>query len=152
MTSPDGIRYSEWKDLAKIAEGHYQTSAQHQNTLGTSFNFHPVKEFENGLNYRTNLYYIQTDDFGKNWKSADGKLLDIPLTEIQNPALVKDYASEGLLVYINDLTYDADGNPVILYVTSKGFRAGPEKGPRSLAYRKIYRFRLGHPSGHPIRQ
>lgn len=131
MTSPDGIRYSEWKDLAKIAEGHYQTSAQHQNTLGTSFNFHPVKELENGLNYRTNLYYIQTDDFGKNWKSADGKLLDIPLTEIQNPALVKDYASEGLLVYINDLTYDADGNPVILYVTSKGFEAGPEKGPRT---------------------
>lgn len=131
MTSPDGIDYSEWKDLAAIEEGHYQTSGQTGNKLGTSFNFHPIKKDENGLNYRTNLYYIQTKDFGKSWGTADGKQLEIPLKDIQNPALVKDYFSEGLLVYINDLTYDQHGMPVILYVTSKGYEAGPEKGPRT---------------------
>lgn len=131
MTSEDGISYSEWKNLATIEEGHYQSSGQSGNTLGTSFNFHPVKEGENGLNYRTNLYYIQTKDFGKSWETANGTEIKIPLRDIQNQALVKDYFSEGLLVYINDLTFDQNGNPVILYVTSQGYEAGPEKGPRT---------------------
>lgn len=130
MTSEDGVNYSEWKDLAIIEEGHYQTSGQYQNTLGTSFNFHPIKEGENGLNYRTNLYYLQTQNFGKSWEIADGKDIQIPLKDIENPGLVKDYFSENLLVYINDLTYDQDGRPVILFLTSKGYEAGPEMGPR----------------------
>jgi len=131
MTSPDGITYSQWKDIAVIEEGHYQTSGHSGNTLGTSFNFHPVKEGENGLNFRTNLYYVQTPDFGKSWQTAGGEAIPVPLNEIQNPALIKDYASLGLLVYINDLTFDRNGNPVILYVTSKGYEAGPEKGART---------------------
>ena len=45
--------------------------------------------------------------------------------------MVKDYHSLGLNVYINDLAYDAKGNPVILYLTSKGYEAGPENGPRT---------------------
>lgn len=131
MTSTDGIHYSTWNNLAMIEEGHYQTSGQYKNKLGTSFNYHPVKENENGLNYRTNLYYIQTTDFGKNWQNANGVNLDIPLKTIKNGALVKDYASEGLNVYINDLAYDTNGYPIILYLTSKGYEAGPEKGPRT---------------------
>ncbi|GAA0878595.1 BNR-4 repeat-containing protein [Algoriphagus jejuensis] len=131
MTSPDGITYSEWKDLAAIEEGHYQTSGQSGNTLGTSFNFHPVKEGENGLNYRTNLYYIQTTDFGKSWQTASGEDVQIPLNKIQNPALVKDFFSQGLLVYINDLAFDQDERPVILFVTSRGYEAGPQNEPRT---------------------
>ncbi|ERM80927.1 hypothetical protein P872_12085 [Rhodonellum psychrophilum GCM71 = DSM 17998] len=130
MTSPDGEQYSEWKDLAAIQEGHYQTSGQIGEVLGTSFNFHPYKENENGLNYRTNLYYIQTKDFGKTWQNANAVDLTLPLTTVENPALIKDYQALGLNVYINDLTYDALGNPVILFVTSKGYEAGPEMGPR----------------------
>lgn len=131
MTSNNGINYSTWNDLATIEEGHYQTSGQYKNTLATSFNYHPVKEGENGLNYRTNLYYIQTKDFGKTWESANGETLQIPLKEIKNAALVKDYASLGLNVYINDLAFDEKGYPVILYLTSKGFEAGPDHGPRT---------------------
>ena len=131
MTSPDGVHYSEWKDLSTIQEGHYQTSGQFQNKLASSFNFHPIKVGENGLNYRSNLYYIQTQDFGKNWQNVKGENLNLPLKEIENPALVKDYFSDGLNVYINDLAFDAKGNPVILYVTGKGYEAGPEKGPRT---------------------
>ena len=130
MTSPDGVHYSEWKDLSTIQEGHYQTSGQFQNKLASSFNFHPIKVGENGLNYRSNLYYMQSKDFGKSWQSADGKQLTLPLTAIQNPALIKDYYAEGLNVYINDVNFDKKGRPVILYITSKGYEAGPEKGPR----------------------
>lgn len=131
MTSKDGVNYSEWKDLATIEEGHYQTSGQHKNKLGSTFNYHPVKEGENGLNYRTNLYYIQTQDFGKTWETANGKKVKIPLTTIQNDALIKDYKSLGLNVYINDLAFDQNGFPVILYLTSKGYEAGPKDGPRT---------------------
>lgn len=131
MTSKDGVNYSDWKDLATIEEGHYQTSGQFNNKLGSAFNFHPVKVGENGLNYRSNLYYIQTRNFGETWQSAKGDELNLPLTAISNAALVKDYHSLGLNVYINDLAYDGKGNPVILYLTSKGYEAGPENGPRT---------------------
>ncbi|MDQ8005892.1 MAG: BNR-4 repeat-containing protein [Pedobacter sp.] len=129
MTSANGINYSEWKDLATIAEGHYQTSGKFGDKIATSFNFHPVKEGENGLNYRTNLYYIQTRDFGKTWQNVKGQNLTIPLKEVQNDALVKDYQSLGLNVYINDLAFDNAGNPIILYITSKGYQAGPANAP-----------------------
>lgn len=131
MTSQNGINYSDWKDIAAIEEGHYQTSGSFGNVVGTSFNFHPIKVGENGLNYRSNLYYLQTSDFGKSWQNAQGETLDIPLKNIQNQALVKDYYSDGLNVYINDLAYDQTGKPVILYLTSKGYEAGPEQGPRT---------------------
>ncbi|WP_026903208.1 BNR-4 repeat-containing protein [Pedobacter glucosidilyticus] len=131
MTSKDGVHYSEWKDIAIIEEGHYQTSGSYRNTVGTSFNFHPIKTGENGLNYRSNLYYMQTSDFGKSWQNAKNETLSVPLKEINNSALVKDYYSQGLNVYINDLAYDETGKPVILYLTSKGYEAGPEKGPRT---------------------
>lgn len=130
MTSQNGVNYSDWKDIGTIEEGHYQTSGSFKNTVGTSFNFHPIKVGENGLNYRSNLYYIQTSDFGKSWQNAKGETLNVPLKDIQNQALVKDYYSDGLNVYINDLAYDQSGNPVILYLTSKGYEAGPEQGPR----------------------
>lgn len=130
MTSPDGVHWSEWKDIANIEDGHYQTSGQWGKRIGTSFNYHPDKKVGGGLNYRTNLYYVYTDDHGKSWRTADDKLVQTPLTTIKNPALVHDYASEGLKVYINDLNFDADGHPVILYELTTGFEPGPENGPR----------------------
>jgi hypothetical protein len=130
MKSSDGIKYGEWIDLATIEEGHYQTSGQYKNKLATAFNFHPIKQNENGLNYRSNLYYIQSVDFGKTWRTVDGKTLQLPLSTIENPALVKDYYGLGLNVYINDLTFDKKGNPIILYLTGKGYEAGPKNGAR----------------------
>jgi hypothetical protein len=43
---------------------------------------------------------------------------------------VRDYRSEGRLVYINDIQIDADGHPVILYVTATSFQPGPPGEPR----------------------
>lgn len=131
FTSQDGVSYSEWQDLAVIEEGHYQTSGSYQDKkIGSAFNFHPIKEGENGLNYRTNLYYIETTDFGKTWQAAGGDTITLPLNQITNKALVREYRSQGLNVYINDLDYDNAGRPVILFITSKGYQAGPEEGPR----------------------
>ncbi len=130
MTSPDGISWSEWKDIAHIEEGHYQTSCFQNGTVGTSFNYHPNLKDEPGLNYRTNLYYLQNEGFSGNWHTVDGKEVILPLTERDNPALVAEYASRGMNVYINDLAFDGNGYPAILYITSKGYQAGPVSGPQ----------------------
>lgn len=130
MTSADGIHWSPWKDLANMEEGHYQTSGQKGTRVGTSFNHHPNVKKGAGLDYRTNLYYLQIDDFGKSWTTVEGKQASLPLHTGDTAALVKNYAREGLNVYINDLNFDTAGNPVILYETSKGPEPGPQNGMR----------------------
>ena len=130
MTSRDGVHWSEWKDLANVEEGHYQTSGQSGKRISTAFNYHPNRKDGPGLDFRTNLYYLSTDDFGKAWQTASGQAVQIPLTDINNEALIHNYESEGLKVYINDLNFDEKGNPVILYETTKGWEPGPENGPR----------------------
>lgn len=130
MTSRDGIHWSEWKDLAVIDEGSYQSSGQRGKRIGTSFNYHPHRQERRGLNYRTNLYCLITDDCGKTWKTVKGTTVNLPLTTVSNEALVHDYSAEGMNVYISDLNFDKKGNPVILYLTSKGPYSGPENDPR----------------------
>jgi len=131
MTSPDGVKWSKWTRLAAIHQGHYQVSAASEKKAGTAFNFHPEKK---GLNWRTNLYYIETtplEEQGKTWRAVDGKELTLPLTEVKNPALVHDYRAEGLNVYLKDLRFDEEGMPVILFLTSKGYESGPKNDPRT---------------------
>ncbi|MCC2686211.1 MAG: hypothetical protein K0R75_3110, partial [Paenibacillaceae bacterium] len=128
MTSRDGRQWSEWQRLAAIEEGHYQVSNITAGKSATSFNFHPLGQ---GLNYRTNLYYMETADFGKTWRTVDGKKLELPLTEPINPALVHEYQSEGLKIYTIDLQFDHRGNPVILYIATNGYESGPANGPRT---------------------
>lgn len=125
MTSPDGVHWSEPQLLGNIEKGHYQVSWRSGNKVATAFNYHPNK---GGLNARTNLYYMETKDFGQTWTNIEGKKLDLPLTSIQNPALVRDYAAIRLLVYIQDLNFDSRGYPVILYNTSRGWGPGPKNG------------------------
>ena len=127
-TSADGITWSEDTKIAGF-DGHYQVSWPWRNKLGTAFNWHPPV---GGLNARTNLYYMETNDFGRTWTAADGKLLDVPLGSPQNGALVRDYQSEGLLVYVNDVNFDRRGRPVIFYNLSKGYESGPKRRPRTM--------------------
>ena len=113
-TSPDGVHWSEDRKLAAFG-GHYRISWLHGNKIGTAFNYHPG----GNVNARTNLYYVETTDFGKTWQNIKGERIDTPLTTVQNNALVHDYASEGLLVYLKDINFDSEGNPVILYITKQ---------------------------------
>ncbi|MBN2131637.1 MAG: BNR-4 repeat-containing protein, partial [Sedimentisphaerales bacterium] len=111
-----------------IDVGHYQTSIANERKAGTVLNYHPKGK---GLNWRTNLYYLETTDFGKSWHAANGRNLDLPLTDPQNAALVHDCEKEGLLAYLKDIRFDEHGLPVILYITSKGFESGPKNDPRT---------------------
>jgi len=128
MTSPDGMHWSPWQRLAAIDQGHYQISSVNESKAGTALNYHPKGK---GLNWRTNLYYLETTDSGQSWHAADGSPVTVPLTEPQNPALIHDYEKDGLLVYLKDIRFDAAGHPVILFITSKGFEAGPKNDPRT---------------------
>lgn len=123
-TSPDGINWTEGKKLAAFG-GHYQISWRHKNKVGTAFNYHPK-----GVDTRTNLYYMESRDFGETWHNVSGEKIETPLDSPDNIALVHNYESEGLLVYLNDINFDTEGNPVIQYVTSPGWHPGPENMPR----------------------
>lgn len=128
MSSPDGIRWSAWQRLAAIDMGHYQISAADDKKCAAVFNFHPDGK---GLNWRTNLYYVETSDFGKSWHSIDGRRLSLPLTKANNPARVHDFQSQSLNVYLKDIRLDAEHRPVILFLTSKGYESGPKNNPRT---------------------
>ncbi|GMU22458.1 MAG: hypothetical protein AMXMBFR13_25440 [Phycisphaerae bacterium] len=129
MTSADGRQWSQRRLLSSIDEGHYQVSRpMGRGRVGTSFMYHPKGK---GLNWRTNLYYMESADFGRTWKTADGRPLELPVKDVINPALVHEYEPQGLLVYIQDITPDPDGRPVILYTTSKGYQSGPANDPRT---------------------
>ncbi|MFA6563792.1 MAG: BNR-4 repeat-containing protein [Verrucomicrobiia bacterium] len=124
-TSRDGVTWSDDRKLAGMG-GHYQVSGAHGRKVASFCNYHPG----GSVDKRTNLYYVQTEDFGKTWTTADGKPLETPLSEVQNPALVVDYAAQGKLQYTCDLNFDREGRPLLLHVTSRGYAPGPENDPR----------------------
>ncbi|MDR0337359.1 MAG: BNR-4 repeat-containing protein [Planctomycetaceae bacterium] len=133
MSSSNGIEWSEWRPFAGILHGHYQSTGVSKNgKIGSSFNFHPNNKQSGriGLNYRSNLYYMETKNAGKTWQNAQGEPVTVPLKEIENNALVHDYYSENQNVYIMDVNFDKDEKPVILYLTSKGYESGPKNDPR----------------------
>jgi len=126
MTSPDGKTWSKFNRLSTIVGGSYQISIAKPGKAATCFDYHP----KSVCNDRTNLYYLETTDFGKTWQTADGTSVELPLTEVNNPALVHDYQAENLLVYIKDIRLDEQNRPILLYTTSKGYDSGPQNDPR----------------------
>jgi hypothetical protein len=129
MTSnPDGTVWNDRKQLSYFGEGHYQISGSWKSKkTGIAFNQHPKGK---GLNWRTNIYYMESDDFGATWKNVKGETLTTPLTNKVNAALVLEYESKGRNCYIKDTQFDSKGNPIILFVLSKGYESGPANGPR----------------------
>jgi hypothetical protein len=116
------------RQLLDIGMGSYAVSWSDGRRVAMVADFHPKP---GGLNARTNIYYLETRDFGQTWTNVRGDVLTLPLTEPQNPALVHDFAGEKLLVYLKDLAFDADGRPVILYLTATSYKSGPAGGPRA---------------------
>lgn len=137
-TSRDGMSWipSHSTQLLDVTEnngkGEYQMARPIGERVGVVANFHP-----GGLNHRTNLYYLETSDFGQTWKNVAGVKLDLPLKTTINPALIHDYHAEHMMVYMKDFNFDEEGRPVILYLTvsdadGKGHLPGPERGERML--------------------
>ena len=123
----DGTTFSEPKPIADIEQGSYHVSWSDGKRVATAFDFHPK---QGGLNARTNLHYLETRDFGRTWTTVAGEKVALPLTDVKNAALVRDFQREGLLVYLKDIAFDAGGHPVVLYITSHGYASGPNSGPR----------------------
>ena len=109
----------EWGDwqtrpaIAELANGQYQVSASKNGVLATAFNVHPTD-----VDSRTNLYFLKTSDFGETWTNVNGDQIQLPLTDLDTDALVFDYESLGKLVYLKDIQFDSEGNPVLLYTVS----------------------------------
>jgi hypothetical protein len=125
--STNGKEWAEPAPLARMAAGSYQISWAQGQTVATVLDHHPQA---GGLNARTNLYYLQSTDFGRTWTTAAGVPVELPLTQTDNAALVYDYEGDGLLVYMKDLAFDEGGRPVVLYLTSKSYKSGPDGGTR----------------------
>lgn len=131
-TSKDGIQWTVDKMLAAIPvnedekSGHYQISnAYDGKRVATFFNRHP-----NGIvDRRTDLYYVQSEDFGQTWTTVDGVELKLPITDQTSPARVVDYASQSKNIYLKDMGFDADGNPLCLYIRSYGHEPGARSAP-----------------------
>ena len=124
-TSADGREWSPAQLLVK--GGHYQMSCMKGDRIITAFNSHPDFTFVDG---RTNLYFMQSYDFGKTWQTIKGEQLTLPMESFDNPALVYDYKSENKLVYLKDIAIDDEGSPVLVYIASSHFEPGPKGTPR----------------------
>jgi hypothetical protein len=124
-TSVDGKSWTPDHKLTGTG-GHFQISNVNGNKIVTVFNYFPGRSIDK----RTNLYLLQTEDLGRTWKTVDNRIVETPLTEIHNEAIIKDYESEGKLVYLNDLSFDSQGNPVILAIISHDSKPGPSGDPR----------------------
>jgi len=129
MTSRDGIEWADPRPLANVEMGHYQISWRRGKKVGTAFNYHPHERLPNDMR-RTNLYYLETDDFGSTWRNAQGQTVEVPLKAASNAAIVHDYESENLRIYLKDMNFDSEGRPVILFLTSPGAASGPRNDPR----------------------
>ena len=125
--SSDGREWEKPKLLARAELGHYQITAHAKERTASAFNLHPNPV---GLNERTNLYYVETTDMGATWRTAGGKAIDVPIRSASHASLVHDYKAEKRLVYLKEVSFDSDGRPVILYLTSGGYESGPKNDPR----------------------
>ncbi len=130
-TSEDGVEWSAAQKLAGIKAasdslgGHYQISAVHGEKIMTFFNRH----IQGDPDRRTDLYYLESIDYGKTWQTVGGIKLNIPLTQPQQGRLT-DYHTRDKYVYLKDITVDNQGNPLCLYVVSNSHKPGPDYGSR----------------------
>lgn len=132
-TSPDGVSWSDDLKLAGIKgkndslSGHYQLSSVYKDgeIAGTFFSRH----LNGNVDTRTNLYYLETRDFGTTWQTVGGEAITLPVEDPDSKTRVYDYHSQGKNVYLKDMCYDPAGNPVCLYLTSGGHEPGPENAP-----------------------
>lgn len=130
--SKDGITWSDDVKLAGIRKptysksGHYQVTNYSGDRMFTFFNWHP----DGNVDKRTNIYYVQTTDFGETFETTTGEKLVIPLEDIESPARIIDYVLPEKNVYLCDAAFDKNGNPICLYVISDGHQPGPQNGPR----------------------
>ena len=118
--------------LFDMGQGHYAIARTNGSKIGILANYH-----EGHLNNRTNLYYVESNDWGQTWQLPDGTPITAPITSASDASRIHDYLSEDQLVYIKSMDFDAAGNPVVMYLTVSdatggGHNAGPQPGGRTV--------------------
>ena len=132
-TSADGVTWTDDRLLVAMKRegdqnsGHYQISGQYGEKVVFFCNWHP----NGNVDQRTNIYYFQTTDFGNTWTTVKGEEVSVPVTDVDATVLVKEFYSQGVNVYIKDVNFDSQGNPIALYVSGPGHQPGPANGPRT---------------------
>ncbi|MDD4921854.1 MAG: BNR-4 repeat-containing protein [Bacteroidales bacterium] len=132
QTSSDGVTWSRDTKLAGMIGkgekqgGHYQVGNHLGNKIVTFFNRHPNGDVDK----RTNIYGVQTTDFGKTWTTLGHIPLTLPITDANSKALLLEVESQHKNVYIKDVNFNSKGNPVVLYIVSSGYLPGPGSNPR----------------------
>ena len=134
-TSPDGTVWSPYRGMADIRGGSEKQSGHYEVTgydpahdkLFVTFNRH----IGGNCDLRTNIYFLQSTDWGKTWTTADGTEVKVPVQDRDDISRILDAESQKKNIYIKDVNYDAEGNPVILYVSSGGAAPGPANDPRT---------------------
>ncbi|MFZ2340287.1 MAG: hypothetical protein WAW07_11270 [Bacteroidales bacterium] len=123
-----GINGQDWTDSRTLASmgGHLQVSGICNGKIYTAFNYFPG----GNIDRQTNLYLLHTDDQGKTWKAIDEQVMETPLDDPDNNAIIRNFEEEGLLVHLSDIDFDAEGNPVLLVILSRDEEPGPKGGPR----------------------
>ena len=130
MSSSDGVNWEHYLPIGAIDRGHYQIGAVTDGKVATMMNYHPLAS---GIDGRSNLYYIESIDRGKTWRSASGEPVTVPMSSPRNRALVLNTEEQNRLVFLKDLKFDDQGNPLLLYVTSHHHHHGPAGDPREWA-------------------
>ncbi len=113
-TSPDGRAWSEPQVLADLAGNHRMVSGRYNDKVGVAF------AYEEQPSVPTDLFYLETANFGSSWRTTNGTNLELPLTKPDNPALIRDYRSINSVVYPKDLNFDRMGNPTVVYLSTAG--------------------------------
>jgi hypothetical protein len=129
-TCTDGRTWSKSLPLTlESSGGHYMMSWRHAERIGVVMDWHP----DGNLDRRTNLYYLETADLGRTWRTVDGREFRPPAYAPSDlrPGLVHHFEPEGLLVYFKDLAFDESGHPVLLYLTSRSSVPGLAGGMRT---------------------
>jgi len=121
ISSKDGMSWSEPTVLAAIEAGHSQVSWRFKDKVGTAFEYFPRKRRSMLVPISTTWRPATSPDMGE----CKGEKLDLPLTTVDNKAMVQDYAASGRLIFVKDVTFDTRGNPIILYMATKSHRLGP---------------------------
>lgn len=132
-TSADGVTWTDDQLIVAMRRagdqnsGHYQISGQYEEKVVFFCNWHP----NGNVDQRTNIYYLQSTDLGNTWTTVQGEEVSVPVTNVDASVLVKEFYSQGVNVYIKDVNFDLQGNPIALYVSGPGHQPGPASGPRT---------------------
>ena len=118
--STDGRTWSDKHTI--VNRSHYQITEGKGNRLISVYNLHP-----GGVDKRTNLYFVETRDFGETWQNINGETVKLPLENDDSSTLIYDARSNGDLVYLKDVVFNNEDHPTILYLLSKNSKPGPAK-------------------------